>query len=201
MSGTAPFDWDTAKKALHTWLSGQLGITVRWQDQDIPRPAYPYATLAILAGPRRTGSLDENRWEDQAGGSGVRVAVVGDREITVSCQTYVSFEGAAYDHDTDASARLAIAEASLGMDDVHAALRVAGLSVRDIMPVRPVGGIGEASFISRAVLDFTCGLGYRVVPDAGAYGQSIGTVRVSSTLSGQAGAENLDLDDEEMGET
>ena len=196
MAGLVPFSWSTAKNTIHTWLSDQLGISVDFADQERPRLSYPYATYRLLSLPRRMHQ-DETRWEPEVGGDGVKVRKVGNRVITVSCQAFVSFEGVAYDHDADALHYMSIAQMSLAQDDVLDDFKTAGLYVQDVLDIRDLTGQIDAGWLSRAVLDFQCGLAFDATPAT--FGDSIGTVLVSSDLDGQQIDGALDMIDEEIG--
>jgi hypothetical protein len=198
MAGLVPFDWTTAFDALYTWLHGQLDIPVWWENQDHPRGSYPYATLGVTAGPVQAGGTDLRRVSEDAPGTGVYEKAVTDHEMTISCQAFVSHDGdSEIDFDSNAVALLSIAHASLGLRDTISTLNSAGLSVRDAMPVRSLPPLAEGSFVDRAIFDMRCGLAF--VVDPAEYVTSIGTLYVSSDMSGQSGTGDLDIDDEPFG--
>ncbi len=60
MVAPIPIAWATIEDALHDWFESATGLTskIRWADQAEPRPAYPYGTLKIIAGPTEVGTRD-----------------------------------------------------------------------------------------------------------------------------------------------
>lgn len=63
MSISAPYDWSAFWEALYDWFSGATSLTTIRADEGGPFPAYPYATLKIIAGPTREGGSDQVRKE------------------------------------------------------------------------------------------------------------------------------------------
>ncbi|MCK5603480.1 hypothetical protein KAR91_16465 [Candidatus Pacearchaeota archaeon] len=76
--------WTSIKVALHTWVSGQSGITTIWANQNAPQPATPYITLNIISGPVKIGGSDTMFWDD------VNDVFVlgGERQFTLSIQSF-----------------------------------------------------------------------------------------------------------------
>lgn len=151
MAWTSPVSWSTIRAALRTWLYGQLGITTIWGRQDAPSPAYPFALLDIIAGPTRVHH--DRRVQVDAGDGLVRLYSVGDRVFTLSVEALVSFEGLAWNYDTDANAMMTLAQASLERDAVRSVLKASNVGVQDVMSVQDRRTPLDAGWLSRAGFD------------------------------------------------
>lgn len=192
-----PVRWAEVRAALYDWLHAQTGLTVVWANEAAARPPYPYATINI---PNVTPvHQDEQRIETEDGGNGVKVVSVGNRELTISCQAFVSFEAVPHDYEADAMHFMSMAQASLNLDEVLSRLKAAGVYVQEALEIIDLSGALEALWLSRAAFDIKAGLSFRV--DPGTFEGSIAQVEVSSALEGQQAGSDIDLSDEVVGNT
>lgn len=180
MPVSSPIAWQTVEDALHAWLNGATGLTTIWSDQDAPQPAYPYATLKIIAGPTKLSALDETRQSydaGQAAGAEVGLETGGPREITLSCQVFTRQSATTpSSHPRDLLTR---AQASLGMASYLAALRTAGVAVVEVGPVQDVSLKVDDSWSARAVMSVRFRLAASVTERVG----YIATVDVDPTYT------------------
>lgn len=190
----SPITWSTVEDALHDWLSGATGLTTIWAQQDAPRPAYPFATLSIIAGPTRVGGVDEIRYTYDSGqplGQEVEIEAAGLREITVSCQAFVA-AGTSQTQNRVARDTMCKAQSSLGMPSVQAALRAAGLSVIEEGVVQNASAVDEDTWIGRASMDVR----FRLAASVSERGPYVNQVLVSSQLDVDP---DLELDEYPIG--
>ncbi len=164
MAGVAPIVWTAKKNALADWVADQLaGVGAHWAKQDAPAPAYPYALLDIIAGPTRVHQ-DRRQGIDQGNGY-VKEYVLGDRTLTVSVEVLVSFEGQTHDHESDAFARAALLQSSLGRDDVlEQFFGAVGLGVLEVGSVQDRRTPVDAGWLQRAGFDVTLHLVSQIDP-------------------------------------
>ncbi len=159
----AVINWGTVKNALADWVTAVLPTAgIHWAGQDAARPAYPYVLLDIVGGPV---AVHHDSTHVLGDGNDIRRAIRGDREVTFSVEVIVSFEGAAYSHANDAFALAEELRSSLSRDEIHEALRAAGVAILD-----PRGAITnrrtalDGGFLSRAGFDVLTGLAASYVP-------------------------------------
>lgn len=91
MSVQVPIDWKAINDAIFDWFSGSTGLVTIWEDQDLPQPEYPYASLDIISGPTRVGGKDDiiNTTDLTKTGEEVELCHLGHRHFTVACQIHV----------------------------------------------------------------------------------------------------------------
>lgn len=186
MALASPIAWGTIKNALYDWLHDVLGIEVDWTNQDAEALDYPYATLGVIAGPKRIGGADRRERVTQLDGR-IKDHVVGDRSITLSVEAHVSFEGRAHDHDTDAVALMTTAQASLALDSVLDTLQAAGIGVWTVGAVQDRSTALDAGWVSRAGFDVTLHLISMIIPEST---EPIETAH----MTGDLGSEALSID-------
>ncbi len=166
----AVIDWSAVKNALATWVQTVLpGVPAWWAGQDLERPPYPYVVLDIVSGPR-TLHHDAARLYSTQGGAKVRTLYVGDRELGISVEPIVSFEGVAWDHAADAHALAEELRSSLERRDTLDILKIGGLGVVEVGGASNRRTVVEAGTLSRAGFDLTIGL--TAVFDPGAMGDA-----------------------------
>lgn len=152
--------WATLEDAIHAFFVAATGLaatSVVWSEQANPQPARPFATLKILSGPVRLSPVDEVRQSYNSGatlGQEITHTVVGQREITVSCQVFSdNVHGA-----SSARAVLAKAQTGLFLPTIRYALNAVGLSVIASDAINDLTELVSNKFQSRANLDirFNC---------------------------------------------
>ena len=152
-----PIDWVTIDKALFDWVNDLLtfGGRVIWEDQNLPQPNYPYATLK-RASMIRVGGVPEVRTTTDLGqplGEEIEVLATAPEEFTLTVQTYVDLAAGANNSNTDAFKFASKVRASLGLPSIDAALGVAGISVVEDLPVLDTTVVVNAEWESRATFD------------------------------------------------
>jgi len=185
----SPIAWTTIEDALYDWLAAATGLTTIWAEQDSPQPAYPYAVLEITSGPTKVGGQDEQRQTYDGGqslGQEIGIEVCGLREITLSVQVFAKEADALpTNHPRDMLSR---AQSSLGLPSVLQALKVAGLSVIEEMPVQDMSEAIEDTWITRAAMDVRLGLAASVTERTG----YISTVEVDLDIKKPDGTTSVD---------
>ena len=175
-------DDGVAEDAIQGWFSAATGLTTIWRNQNAPQPPYPYAGLAIIAGPIKLGGKDEQRSSTALGqppGQDVLVESVGLRTMTVSCRIYTAKEDV-LDPARHARHLMSVAQSSLGRPSVIAAFSDAGLSIIEEGDVQNIDEVIEDAFLSRANMEVRFGLASNVSERTG----FIEKVKASSTSLG-----------------
>lgn len=190
MAIASPIPWSTVEDALYDWFSGATGLVTIFEEQDAPRPPYPYASISIF-GPRKLFAKDEHRYSYDAlqpPGEEIGIEVCGPREITVSCKVRVK-QSDSYpsNHARDMMTR---AQSSLSVPAVLDSLRLAGLSVVEEGDILTPSERVEDTWIGRATMDVRCGLSSSVTVRTG----YIATVGVEPTLYEPDGVTEVDDD-------
>lgn len=152
-----PIDWGTVDKALRDWVNDLLVLSGRvfWENQQIPQLAYPYATLKRKS-LVRVGGVPEIRTSTDLGQpleEEIEILATSPEVFTLSVTTYVDLAAGSNDSNTDAFKFASKVRASLGLPTVLAALRVAGLSIVEDLPVQDTTVVVNAEWESRATFD------------------------------------------------
>lgn len=174
MAVSSPIDWPTVRKAIHDWFSGSTGLTSIWEDQEAPRPAFPYGSMKVISGPTKLFGADEHRYTydgNQQAGEEIGIEVAGLRQMTVTVQAFLPRLGAA--GDAGAEDDLSRAQVALGMPSYLASLQAAGLSVIEEMAPRNLSGIDSGTWIAKAAMDIRFGLAASVTERTG-YVETVG---------------------------
>lgn len=174
MAVSAPIDWPTVRKAIHDWFSGSTGLTSIWEDQEAPRPEFPYGSMKVISGPTKLFGADEHRYTydgNQQAGDEIGIEVAGLRQMTVTVQAFLPRLGAA--GDAGAEDYLSRAQVALGMPSYLASLQAAGLSVIEEMAPRNLSGIDSGTWIAKAAMDIRFGLAASVTERTG-YVETVG---------------------------
>ncbi len=184
---SGPLVWSNLRNAIRDWLVLTLGLTTIWEEEEAPRPAYPYASLRILSGSVKIHSDVD---EQTLSGNDIIFTTIGNREFAVSVQAFASFEGAVYNPDADGMHYATAAQGSLETPSVLETFRAAGLSVADVLAITNRNTALDATWLSRAGFDIR----FRAVSSiVSAPVPSVATIVVSSDLSGQQAGSDIDL--------
>jgi hypothetical protein len=168
-------NWELIQDTLHDWAAAQLGISVIWADQDMPRPAFPYATLKIIAD--GGVGVDEVRYDDPGGASSLNQFVVGQRQFTLSVQVY-------------SRSKWPTQNAKFYLSKLRNALRkptaLALLAPADVKVIGPeqsqdLSGVGDGAMESRASLDIRMAASTKTADGTESY---IRKVEVAGTVTG-----------------
>ena len=109
MALSQPIDWGAIYSNLYNWANNATDITTVWADQDVPRPAYPYILLDVVAMPTE-GGVDEVRVEtDLTRARDAKVTPLAQNNTTYT----VTINGTAFQYVSDADATVAEITAGL----------------------------------------------------------------------------------------
>jgi hypothetical protein len=138
--------------ALYTWLNGQTGLSASWKNQKAPELSYPYAQLAVIAGPVREGFSDsKTETVDNTAPTGEEITITykGPRLYTVTVDVYASSDlgGANAQH------YISLAEKALEKDSVRLALRIVGIAIVEVMPPVDLDETVNEEWVSRCKFD------------------------------------------------
>lgn len=147
----AATDWTKAEDALQAWASSRSGLTAIWANQSGNRPALPYVTLQITAGPGPIGhdAVELSVDEDAEPGEDLVVTHSGPRTLTLSVNVYAT----QVTTGANALARAGALADTLSLESVRDELRKAGLTVSTVSAVRDLTQLVETAFESRAQFD------------------------------------------------
>lgn len=153
---TYPADWaSTMQPALHEWVSGVLdGWSVIWAasqgpgaSAEGPRPARPFATIQIIAGPNPTGQTAEASVD--VGADRMDLRIDGPATIQVEIQLFQR------DRSPTAARQLAF---SISRETYRASLRSAGLSPFEFVETRDLSQISGGEREGRYSVEVTFAL-------------------------------------------
>ncbi len=82
MAVSLPIDFRVAEDAIHGWFAGAVELTTIWRNQNAPQPAYPFASLYVIAGPLKPGGQDEIRESSDTKVSDVKITPVAANATT-----------------------------------------------------------------------------------------------------------------------
>ena len=169
------------ENALYAWLNGQTGITVDWKNQKKPEPAYPYAKLAVIAGPTREGFSDSKTESvDDTADTGQEITITykGPRVYTVTVDTYASSDTGG----ANAQHYVSLAESALEKDNVRLALLIAGIAIVEVMPPVDLDETVNVEWVSRCKFDLRIRVN-SIVTDQVGY---IETTTITGTIGDQS---------------
>lgn len=155
-----PIAWTTLENAIQAFFVAASGLTVIWGNQAGPRPAYPYGTVSIISGPTPVG-IDELRTvaadppvaiPDEGG----VLSAVGNRDITVSFQVFGPAGSVAPTAHARSYAAAVVAAFELPL--YGDALKLAGVAIREIIPINLPDRQVADSWQSRAAVDVRFGI-------------------------------------------
>lgn len=166
-------DWRPIKEALYDWalwpFESVQGLVCHWDDQNLPRPAYPYLTLkrdSII----RVGGPDEVRSTTdlaQSQGEEIGLETTGAREFTLTVKAYVDEANGGIDPDCDAIALLTKLQGTLGTIYTQEAFCLIGLAVVEEMPVIDLSAERNSQRVSMAAMDIRLRATYSSVERTG----------------------------------
>ena len=157
---TEPIDWETVEAAVYQWLTEISSIVdnVIWEDQNVPQPNYPYASVKFTA-QAKEGGRDEIRTDTdlitRAAGEEIRMINTGPVGLTLP----VSFH---HDPNTltnaspvgETAMALAMkAQSSLGMQTVLDHFGRANVAIVRERGIQDTSVFVNGEWLSRATLD------------------------------------------------
>lgn len=156
---TEPIDWETVEATIYEWLTVTSDIVdhVVWEDQNIPQPEYPYASLKFTA-QAKEGGRDEIRTdtdEDRDAGSEIRMINTGPVVLTLSI-TFHQDPNPRTNASPVGESAMALAmkaQASLGMQTVLTHLAIANIAVVREQGIQDTSVFINGEWINRATLD------------------------------------------------
>jgi hypothetical protein len=162
-----PVDWAALELALVEWLTGSVVIldgeasaivdNVVWEDQNIPQPAYPYASLKVTSLLKEGGGDELRNDTDDARDEGVEVRLLNTSPILLNLSIQFHLDpsprsGATRAGET-AMAFALTAQSSLGQPSVLQHLSEANLALVKELGVRDLSLVINGEWLSKAVLD------------------------------------------------
>lgn len=173
-----PVDWRTIDDALHDWVDGELGSIqdIRWANQNLPPPDYPFVTLLRSSVVREGGRADKRHNFDDARPVGEKIELVTANPVgfTLSIQALVDAEHGANDPGCNAVFLLGRLQASLSKQSVVDVFDAAGISVIEEQAVTDLSEVVNGEWISRALFDVRL----RTVSEMTESGTYIGKVQI-----------------------
>lgn len=159
-----PVDWQAIDDATQAWVASVLGLTVNWENQNVPQPAYPYVTL--LRNPETDeGGINEirNRTVD-ANGDVINPGDPGTPDAneaiifqpiqwTLSATAHTDFGNGGNDPAANAVARLGKLKRSLGLESTTDAFTAVGVSIVSPEEIVDSTLVINGEWISKATLD------------------------------------------------
>jgi len=156
-----PIDWESIEDAIYAWLTGDvegLGAIVPeaiWENQNVPQPAYPYASMLVTSHTKE-GGRDEIRTTYDAAqplGEEIEFLATGPVQFTLALSFHVDPTAGGNEPAGRARALATKAQASLGLLAVLDHLSGAGLSVIAEEGVTDTSVVVNGEWLSRATLD------------------------------------------------
>lgn len=154
-----PFNRQAITAALVAWAESASALNgrVMLANQNAPQPVFPYVTL--LVGPARSIGQDETAINaepvDALPGKEVAIEVRGNREVTVSVNTYSMIDPATEDASQDAHALIEALITSLSAPLYLDPLRAAGVSVLRVSDPQNLDALQADGWKQRAQCDVT----------------------------------------------
>lgn len=156
-----PIDWETIEDAIYDWLTGAVeGFSAIvpeaiWENQNIPQPAYPYASLLVTSHTKE-GGRDEIRASYDAArplGQEIELLATGPVQFTLALSFHVDAAQGGNESASRARSLAAKAQASLGLPAVIDHLGAAGLSIVAEEGVVDTSVVINGEWLSRATID------------------------------------------------
>lgn len=173
-------DWDAIHAVLHAWAETATGATVWWEDQNQPRPEYPFLAMAVMR-VTKLGS-DEIIREFDAVEDTLTTTLRGNRVIRLRVQSFSDSQL------PTASARAALDDLqnSIIKPSVRLALQAANIAVINTEPPRNVGRIIQGRSESRWLMNVKFSGAVNLVDTVTDYVRSVGlTGTVDDNTFGQ----------------
>jgi hypothetical protein len=151
-----PIDWATIEGALYDWLVSAVVENAIWEDQNVPQPDYPYASMKVIAGPVKEAGKDELRSSTLTGqpaGEEVELLSTSPVVMTLSISFHADPAAGALEPATRARSLAMKAQASLGKLSVIRMLDDAGLAIVREEGVTDTSLVINGEWLSRATLD------------------------------------------------
>lgn len=131
-----PVNWTAVEDSIFDWMrivSGLKDESIRWEQQDLAQPDYPYVSLLISSVIKEaTSGPDETRSSTdltQANGQEVELMTVGSREFTLTVQAWADERSGANDSRRDPMFLATKLRSSLGQRTTVDRLKAAGISL------------------------------------------------------------------------
>lgn len=187
-----PADWTAMRAALAEFVAAALPTyTVVWAFQDAPAPAFPYASLRVLAPPSRLGRAEA--LYDGSAPTVLAQVIEQDADLTLEVQLHARVA------NTDSRSAAEVRETSMDAvalqlaledPDTLPALFASGWAVRDVLAVRDLTGLGGQRHESRTAVDVRLGVRIRAARNVDWFNDLdiVATVSAGDLIEGTIGA-------------
>lgn len=190
-----PGDWPAMRTAVHAFVAAALpDYTVVWALQDAPAPAFPYASLRIIAAAQAVGHAERlYTTADADPGTPLVQAIEYDADLTLEVQLHARV--------ANADGRSAAEVRETGMDavalhlatedlDLLPALAAEGWVVRGTFPPRDLTGLGGQRHESRTAVDLRLGARVRSEREVDWFADLaiVATITAGDSVTGTIGA-------------
>lgn len=153
MTANVTTDHQLIRETVRLWLQAGAGVSqVIYANQEVPRPAKPYATILVVSSGQRFG-LDETRQAFDATNEVVQRTVAGPRQMILQCEVYT--DPATAPGQLEAAERLENALLMLDTVGVRSAFRAAKIAVAGHNQVTRLDEQLGDRWERRAVVDVT----------------------------------------------
>lgn len=186
-----PADWTAMRAAMVAWATAGLpDYTVVWAEQDAPAPAFPYASLRIVAPPKGVGQIEETNVE--TGAEVLERRLERDVDFTLAVELHARVTNAdarSVDEVRDTHADAGHLELYACDTDALLLLRAQDLVVRGVLGIQTLTGLGGARHESRALVELRLGARAQLAREVDWFSDlTIATVTVGDNVSGTVGA-------------
>ncbi len=152
-----PIDWQKVDDALWDWISGKLGYTAIWENQNVEQPAYPYVSM-LRTSLVEEGGPKETRWVYNSGaaaGEEIELRTYEPVLFTLAVSVHVDRGAGANDPGANAMDIASKIRGDLGRESTIEQLLAEGLSVVGEAGIQDTSVVVNAEWISRATMDLT----------------------------------------------
>lgn len=179
-------DFILVRKTIFDWLLTYTGVnSVIYADQEINRPAKPYASILINNGSLRSGH-DEERTEYNGGSEKLERLTSGTRQMIAQCEVYS--DPASAPTDIEAAELLERALLALDSEMVKSAFRDAKIGILSHTPIIRLDDQTGDRWERRALSDVTFTYSGETFDDGldGETGNIVETVEIPTEDNGNA---------------
>lgn len=165
-----PIDWPLIETALHDYVDDVLGIPFIFENQNVPQPAYPYASGAISAITPEGGRKELRHQFNAAADAGEEIETItcGTFSFTFSVSVHVDPKNGAYDPFCDAKMLASKLQWSLCKESALAIFETGGISVIEELAMVDSSVVVNGEWLSRYTWDVRL-RGRAVVSDVTTY--------------------------------
>lgn len=187
-----PADWPAMRTALHAFVEAALpDYSVIWALQDAPAPAFPYASMRIIAAPQGVGQAE--RLYSSPSGSVLQQAIEYDADLTLEVQLHArvaNADGRSADEVRETSMDAIALHTATEDLDLLPALAAEGWVVRYAFPPRDLTGLGGQRHESRTAVDLRLGARVRSEREVDWFADLaiVATITAGDSVTGTIGA-------------